>query len=134
MSEPARLDEEALLLLHAESLAEHGGLEGVRDIGLLRSAMARPQNLLAYTGEADIVALAAAYGIGLARNHPFADGNKRAAFIATAVFLLLNGLELVADQADATVAMLAVAAGEMDEAAFAGWIRGNVRVPVDSGS
>ncbi len=127
MSEPVWLNEESLLLLHAESLAEHGGLEGVRDIGLLRSAMARPQNILAYGGETDIAALAAAYGVGIARNHPFADGNKRAAFIATAVFLLLNGLELIADQADATVVMLAVAAGEMDEAAFADWIRENIR-------
>ena len=127
MSEPVWLNEESLLLLHAESLAEHGGLEGVRDIGLLRSAMARPQNILAYGGETDIAALPAAYGVGIARNHPFADGNKRAAFIATAVFLLLNGLELIADQADATVVMLAVAAGEMDEAAFADWIRENIR-------
>ena len=127
MKEPVWLDEEALLLLHSESLAEHGGLEGIRDIGLLRSAMARPQNLLAYGGETDIVALAAGYGVGSARNHPFVDGNKRAAFIAAAVFLLLNGLELIADQADATVAMLAVAAGEMDEATFADWIRNNIR-------
>ena len=127
MGEPVWLNEESLLLLHGESLAEHGGLEGVRDIGLLRSAMARPQNILAYGGETDIAALPAAYGVGIARNHPFADGNKRAAFIATAVFLLLNGLELIADQADATVVMLAVAAGEMDEAAFADWIRENIR-------
>jgi death-on-curing protein len=127
VSEPVWLDEEALLMLHAESLAEHGGLEGIRDIGLLRSAMARPQNVLAYGGEADIAALAAAYAVGIVRNHPFADGNKRAAFVAAAVFLLLNGLELIADQADATITMLALAAGELDEALFAAWIREHSR-------
>jgi death-on-curing protein len=127
VSEPVWLEENALLLLHRESLAEHGGGEGIRDIGLLRSAMARPQNLLAYGDEGDIATLAAAYAVGIARNHPFVDGNKRAALIAAAVFLLLNGLELIADQADATVTMLALAAGELDEAGFAAWLRENVR-------
>lgn len=126
MSEPRWVDETALLLLHGESLAEHGGLEGMRDIGLLRSALARPQNLLAYGAAPDPAALAAAYGVGIARNHPFADGNKRAAFIATSLFLVLNGWRLAADPADATVTMVAVAAGEMDEPAFADWLRGTI--------
>lgn len=114
---------EALLLLHDESLAEHGGLPGLRNEGLLDSALARPQHLVAY-GNPD---LAAAYGIGLAKNHPFADGNKRAAFLAVGLFLALNGYRLVATQADATLTMFSVAAGELDEVAFAAWIRTHIQ-------
>ncbi len=127
------IEESLVLTIHGEQLAEHGGAEGLRDRGLLESALARPLNRAAY-GEPDIAELAAAYGFGVARNHPFLDGNKRTAYVLTELFLVLNGYELVADDADCLVAMLAVAAGEMDEAAFAGWIRGNIRVPVDSGS
>jgi len=112
----------ALLLLHDESLAEHGGLPGLRDEGLLDSALARPQHLVAY-GDPDLADLAAAYGVGLAKNHPFADGNKRAAFLAVGLFLALNGQRLVATQADATLTVFAVAAGELDDVAFADWIR-----------
>lgn len=117
---------EALLLLHDESLAEHGGLPGLRDEGLLDSALARPQHLVAYGGP-DLAELAAAYGVGLAKNHPFADGNKRAAFMAVGLFLALNGQRLVATQADATLTMFAVAAGELDDVAFAHWIRTHTR-------
>lgn len=116
------IDRHALLLLHAESLAEHGGGEGLRDEGLFESALARPENLVAY-GDPDFASLAASYGIGLAKNHPFIDGNKRAAFLAVGLFLYLNGYRLKATQADATLTMLAVASGDIDEAEFAAWIR-----------
>ena len=118
----------ALELLHGESLAEHGGAAGLRDGGLLESALARPLHLAAYgQPEPDLADLAAAYGIGLAKNHPYVDGNKRAAFLAIGVFLLLNGHRLVATQAEATLTMVAVAAGELDETALATWLRHHVR-------
>jgi death-on-curing protein len=116
----------ALLLLHDESLAEHGGAPGVRDEGLLDSALARPLHLAAY-GEPDLADLAASYGVGLAKNHGFVDGNKRAAFLAVGLFLAINGQRLVATQADATLTMLAVAEGSLDEAGFAAWIRGRLQ-------
>jgi len=116
------VDKRALLLLHDESLAEHGGATGIRDGGMLDSALARPINLDAY-GKPDFADLAAAYEIGLAKNHGFVDGNKRAAFLATGLFLYLNGYRLQVSQADATLTMYAVAAGEMDEATFADWLR-----------
>jgi death-on-curing protein len=116
------VDRRALELLHGASLSEHGGASGLRDQGLLESALARPLNLAAY-GSPDAADLAASYGVGLAKNHPFVDGNKRAAFLAVGLFLALNGQRLVANQADATLTMLAVAAGQMDEAAFARWLR-----------
>lgn len=119
------IDRRALLLLHDESLAEHGGAPGLRDEGLLESALARPLNLLAY-GEPDVAALAAAYGVGLAKNHAFVDGNKRAAFLAVGLFLALNGQRLATTQADATLTMLAVASGDMSEDAFAAWIRSHL--------
>lgn len=111
-----------LLAVHDEQLAEHGGLRGVRDLGLFESALARPRNLAAY-GKPDASALAAAYGHGLARNHPFLDGNKCTAFVAVELFLALNGVELVADDGDCVLTMLAVADGSLDEPAFAAWIR-----------
>ncbi len=113
---------QALLLLHDESLAEHGGASGLRDEGLLDSALARPLNLVAYETP-DFADLAAAYGSGLAQNHPFVDGDKRAAFLAVGLFLYINGYRLNASQAEATVTMLSLAAGELEEAAFAAWIR-----------
>lgn len=126
MSSVARwIDKRVLLLLHGESLAEHGGLPGLRDEGLLDSALARPLNLVAY-GQPDFADLAAAYGCGLAQNHPFADGNKRAAFLAVGLFLALNGIRLQATQLEATQVMLAVAAGEIEEAAFAAWLRAHL--------
>ncbi len=118
------VDKTALILLHDESLAEHGGAAGMRDEGLFESALARPGNLAAYESP-DFAALAASYGVGLAKNHPFVDGNKRAAFLAVGLFLALNGRRLCATQIDATTAMLAVAAGQMSESDFAAWIRQN---------
>lgn len=115
----------ALLLLHAESLAEHGGGEGLRDEGLLESALARPENLAAY-GQSDVADLAASYGLGLAKNHPFMDGNKRAALLAVGLFLYLNGYRLRATQAEATLTMLAVASSEVSEDEFAAWIRHHI--------
>jgi death-on-curing protein len=115
-------DRRALELLHDESLAMHGGASGLRDEGLLESALARPLNLAAY-GSPEVWDLAASYGVGLAKNHAFVDGNKRAAFLAVGMFLALNGYRLSAPQADATLTMLAVAAGQMDEATFARWLR-----------
>ena len=120
------LSRRALELLHEESLAEHGGLPGLRDEGLLESALARPHQLLAY-GEPDVAALAAAYGFGLIRNHAFADGNKRAAFLATGLFLGLNGHRLVTSQADATLTMLALAAGDLSEDEFAQWLCAHIQ-------
>ena len=118
------IDKRLLVILHDESLAEHGGASGIREEGLLDSALARPLNLLAY-GEPDLAELAAAYGVGLAKNHAFVDGNKRVAFLAVGLFLALNGYRLVASQADATLTVMSVASSEMDEAAFALWIRAN---------
>jgi death on curing protein len=111
--------------IHEEQLAEHGGGIGTRDTGLLESALARPMQLAAY-GRPDVAALAASYGYGLAKNHPFIDGNKRTAFVAVELFLLLNGWELTASDAQCVLSMLAVAAGTLDEAAYAEWIRGHI--------
>ena len=116
------IDRRLLVILHDESLAEHGGASGLRDAGLLESALARPLNLVAY-GDPDVADLAAAYAVGLAKNHAFVDGNKRAAFIAVGLFLRLNGHRLTASQADATVTMLGVAAGEINEPDLAQWLR-----------
>lgn len=116
------VDRRVLLLLHDEGLVEHGGAPGLRDEGLLDSALARPLNLTAY-GNPDLADLAAAYGVGLAKNHAFVDGNKRVAFLAVGLFLALNSYRLRATQADATLTVLDVASGDMDETAFSQWIR-----------
>ena len=126
MSEWKWINRQVLLLLHDESLAEHGGASGLRDEGLLESALARPLNLALY-GEPDVASLAASYGLGLAKNHAFVDGNKRAAFLAVGLFLGLNGYRLHTTQADATLTVLSVAAGEMDEDEFAQWIRIHIK-------
>jgi len=112
--------------MHLEHLAEHGGGLGLRDLGLLDSAMARAKNLHAY-GETDLVVLAGAYASGIVRNHPFIDGNKRTGFLAAYVFLHVNGREIVAEEADVVLHMLALAAGELSDEAFTAWLRGNVR-------
>ena len=125
MSEPIWIEKRAIIMVHAEALAEHGGLEGIRDEGLLESALARPQNVFAYEGVNDFPRLAAFYAIGIARNHPFVDGNKRAAFIAMALFLAANGLRLIADQVDATQTFLEVASGKLNEDELTAWIRKN---------
>jgi death on curing protein len=111
-----------LYAVHEEQLAEHGGLAGLRDANALESAVARPEQLAHY-GAPDMAELAAAYGYGIARNHPFSDGNKRTAFVAVELFLALNGYELTATDADCVLTMLGVAAGDMEEAVFAQWIR-----------
>ena len=113
----------AVELLHSESLADHGGLSGLRDEGLLESALARPMNLHAYEGVDDIAALSACYAVALAKNHPLNDGNKRIAFVTALVFAEMNGLRILADQAEAAQVMLEVAAGNMDQPAFALWLR-----------
>lgn len=118
------VDKQLLILLHDESLVTHGGASGVRDEGLLDSALSRAPNL-ALNGNPDFADLAAAYGLGLAKNHAFVDGNKRVAFLSVGLFLGINGYKLNANQVDATLTMLAVAAGDTDEATFASWIRGN---------
>lgn len=110
------------LAIHDEQVAEHGGLRGVRDQGLLESALARPENQAAY-GDPDVCDLAAAYAFGLARNHPFADGNKRTAFVVSATFLLLNGRDLTATEVNVVETFLKLAAGEMAEAELAAWFR-----------
>jgi death-on-curing protein len=120
------LDPKVLAAVHEEQLAEHGGASGVRDAGLFESALARPQHLAAY-GSPDAADLAAAYGFGLARNHPFIDGNKRTAFVAVELFLALNGQRLVADDAACVLTMLALAAGDLPETDFAAWIRRHAR-------
>jgi len=111
-------------MLHDKSLAMHGGASGVRDEGLLDSALNSATYLALYE-KPDFAALAAAYGLGLAKNHAFVDGNKRVAFLCVGLFLGLNGYKLSASQVDATLTILALAAGEIDEANFAGWIRRN---------
>ena len=119
-------DREVIIAVHEIQLAEHGGLAGVRDVGLLDSALSRAPNLAAY-GDADAAALAAAYGYGLSRNHPFIDGNKRTGFVAAELFLNLNGFELDATDADCVITMLSLAAGEVSEDAFAGWLRAHTQ-------
>jgi len=114
-----------IVAAHSAQLAEHGGVAGTRDAGLLDSALARAENLAAY-GEPDIAALAAAYGFGIVRNHPFVDGNKRAALIATELFLALNGFDLVVGDAECVVTILGLAASEIDEAEFAAWLRTHI--------
>jgi death-on-curing protein len=123
MKEPVWIEKDALLILHAKSLVRFGGAEGLRDEGLLDSALARPRNAFHYDASRDIAGLAASYAFGLARNHPFTDGNKRVAFLATGLLLALNGWELTALPADAIQAVMALAAGEIQEAEFAAWIK-----------
>ncbi len=125
-TEPKWLSVEAVLVTHEEQLAEHGGAAGVRDLGLLESALARPQNAWSY-GQSDLVALGALYAAGVMRNHPFTDGNKRTGFLAAYAFLYVNGLEIVADEAEVIVQCLSLAASEIDEAEFAAWLRENVQ-------
>ena len=116
------INRRALLLLHGESLVVHGGAQGIRDEGLLDSALARPENLALY-GQPDVFDCAAAYAFGLAKNHPFIDGNKRTGFVAAELFLRLNGYALEATDADCVLTMLGVAAGDVSEEAFAQWLR-----------
>ena len=111
-----------VLAIHEMQLAEHGGGTGIRDAGLLDSALSRPRNLALY-GTPDVAELATSYAFGLARNHPFIDGNKRTAYVAAELFLGLNGFALTSSDAESVVNMLALAAGDIDEAAFTAWLR-----------
>ena len=121
-AEPEWITPDVALAIHEEQVAEHGGVEGVRDGGLLESALARPRNAWGY-GFEDLCALAASLGHGIARNHPFVDGNKRTAYVSVETFLNLNGLNLTASDAESVVAMLDLAAGEMPEEEFSTWLR-----------
>ena len=126
MKEPVWIDERDALTLHDRLLALHGGATGLREDALLKSALARPQQLYAYAESPDTVDLAAAYTVGLVRNHPFVDGNKRAGFVVGVLFLELNGYRFTASEEDAAQAVLALAAGNLDETGYSAFLRGNV--------
>jgi death-on-curing protein len=117
------IDGQAFILLHTETLAEHGGLAGLRDEAALEAALARPQHLHRYQPNADAARLAAAYGFGIVRGHPFSDGNKRAGFLAIGLFLALNDFELAADPLETIATVMTLAAGRLTEAELARWIR-----------
>jgi death-on-curing protein len=121
---PTWVREDVVLAIHRRQLAEHGGAGGIRDRGLLESALARPRNLLAYSeAKPDFAALAAAYAFGICRNHPFVDGNKRAAFVVCRTFLLLNGFDLEASREEKYLTFLKLAEGTISEEALASWMR-----------
>ena len=129
------LEKALVLVIHERQLAEHGGSAGVRDEGLLESALARPQQLLAYGDPPpDLADLAASLASGLGRNHPFVDGNKRTAHVAYRTFLALNGAELVANDEEKYVAMLALAEGKLAEREFAAWLRERLRLAPGGGT
>jgi death on curing protein len=130
MREWVWLSREVMLAVHDEQLAEHGGQFGVRDMGLFDSALVRPQQVVAY-GEPTAAKLAASYGYGIARNHPFLDGNKRTAFVAVELFLVLNGFRLAAGDTSCVLTMLDVAAGQITEEQFADWIETHL-APLDA--
>ena len=127
-AEPKWISKKALLLLHEASVAEFGGKRGVRDEALLDSALARPQNIHSYKPECTIADLAAGYAFGLAKNHAFVDGNKRAAFLSIGLFLAINGHSFKPDQVDAINFMLALASGDFEEAGLFVWIAANIAV------
>lgn len=114
---------QTILAIHKMQIAEHGGTDGVRDIGLVESALARPINIFSYEGDADIARLAASLGYGIAKNHAFLDGNKRTALVATRTFLLLNGFSVNASQQEKYVTFLALAEGSVSEDQLAAWLR-----------
>ncbi len=126
MSQFKWIIESVVHAIHDEQISEHGGASGTRDLGLLQSALAKPQNLLAYD-KPDISELAASYAYGIARNHPFNDGNKRTAFVVMELFLILNGYELLADDQTCVLTMLDLAAGELSEEELASWIKKHIR-------
>ena len=128
MKEPIWIDERDALALHDRLLALHGGAAGVRDEGLLKSALARPQQHFAYGQNPDVIDLATAYTAGIVRNHPFVDGNKRTGFVVGILFLELNGYRFTASEIDATQAVVALAAGTLDEAGYAEFLRANSQV------
>ena len=117
---------DAALAMHKRQIAEHGGGDGVRDMGLLESALSRPKNIEAYEPDADIARLAVAYAFGIAKNHPFVDGNKRTSLVACRTFLILNGYQLTADPADKYLTFLSLAEGTVSEDELAEWLRTRV--------
>ena len=119
--------DDIVLSVHDEQLAEHGGLPGIRDLGAVQSALARPRNLASYQNCDDIAQLAAAYAFGIARNHGFADGNKRTALVVADLFLMLNGYELVSSPAENVLTILAVADGSLSEEKLVAWIRKSIQ-------
>jgi death on curing protein len=125
--EPLWIEERDVLAIHDRLLALHGGATGLRDRGLLESALARPRQHHAYASNPDIAEMAALYTAGIVRNHPFVDGNKRTGFLIGILFLELHGLDFKASEADATQAVMALAAGTLDEASYAAWLRANVK-------
>jgi death-on-curing protein len=125
---PTWVDEDIIIAVHDRLLALHGGAPGLRDAGLLQSALARARQRLAYGDAPDIIEMACDYASGLVKNHPFVDGNKRAGFMACVLFLELNGYRFTATEEDAANAVLALAAGEIDEEAFTAFLRRNTRV------
>ncbi|MGD0214167.1 MAG: type II toxin-antitoxin system death-on-curing family toxin [Terriglobales bacterium] len=125
--EPRWIEERDALAIHDRLLALHGGGTGLRDLGLLQSALARPQQHYAYAKTPDVVEMAALYTAGIVRNHPFVDGNKRTGFVIGVLFLELHGFDFKASEADATQAIMALAAGTLDEAGYAGWLRENAK-------
>jgi death on curing protein len=125
--EPLWIEERDVLAIHDRLMAAHGGATGLRDRGLLQSALARPRQHYAYADGADVGAMAALYTAGIVRNHPFVDGNKRTGFVVGVLFLELNGYDFKASEEDATQAVLDLAAGTLDEAAYAAWLQANVR-------
>lgn len=128
MAQIVWLLEETVIAIHHRQISEHGGIEGLRDEGLLASALARPQNVLAYAqSPPDLAALAATYAYGIARNHPFADGNKRTALVAARTFLLLNGVNLEANQDEKYLTFLQLAQGTFTEEQLADWIRKRIQ-------
>jgi death on curing protein len=124
VKEPVWVLREVVLLAHEQSLAQFGGSAGIRDEGLLDSALGKPQNLFAY-GKPSLFELAAGYAFGIVKNHPFIDGNKRAGFVVAVTFLQVNGWRLEAGEVDATLRTLALAAGEMSQAEYAKWLKAN---------
>lgn len=127
MNEPRWVSLAVVMAIHEAQLAEHGGSAGVRDQGLLESALARPQQIHAYIDDATLPRMAAAYAFGLAKNHAFLDGNKRTAWVVCAVFLELNGLRVMASQADVVTTMLGVADSSVSEESFVTWLERNSR-------
>ena len=124
---PLWIEERDVLAIHDRLLALHGGASGVRDQGLLQSALARPRQHHAYADSPSIVEMAALYTAGIVRNHPFIDGNKRTGFVVGVLFLELNGFDFNAREEDATQAVMDLAAGKLDEAAYCAWLHGNVK-------
>lgn len=125
--EPRWIEERDALAIHDRLLALHGGAIGLRDRGLLESALARPRQHYAYAGESDVVEMAALYTAAIVRNHPFVDGNKRTGFVIGVLFLELHGFDFKASEEDATQAVMALAAGTLDEGGYTAWLRENAR-------